>query len=241
MDINGDNAIVDCGWSSQEECKDNEYGHLYFYGAGSILRNGITTGSSEPFINVEPDWYWSGTIITPSGNPVPTAFHFGSGDWSSGNRGIPLPAWAVRDGDVSIEVPFDISPQGCRNPLNVKRRGLITAAVLGTNDLDITQIDVASLRLEGVPPVRSALEDVGTPFEPYTGKEDAFDCNDFGADGQMDLILKFNAQELISALGDVEDGEVRVLTLTGALAEEFGGRPIEGEDVVVILKKGRPE
>ena len=33
------------------------------------------------------------------------------------------------------------------------------------------------------------------------------------------------------------DGDCITMTLTGKLKEEFGGRSIVGEDVVVILKK----
>ena len=50
----------------------------------------------------------------------------------------------------------------------------------------------------------------------------------------MDLTLKFDTQEIVSALGDVSDGDCVVLHLTGNLLD---GIPIVGEDVVVILKK----
>ncbi|MDH3669561.1 MAG: hypothetical protein OES46_00145 [Gammaproteobacteria bacterium] len=132
-------------------------------------------------------------------------------------------------------VALDIKPQNCPNPLNTKSKGVTPVAVLGTADLDVTQIDIASLRLEGVAAIRSAIEDVATPFTPTNGLVDALDCNDFGPDGFDDLTLKFDSQELIQALGDVEDGEVRVLTLIGVLLD---GTPIEGHDVVVIKAKG---
>ncbi|MDP9475914.1 MAG: hypothetical protein M3R38_09545 [Actinomycetota bacterium] len=135
------------------------------------------------------------------------------------------------------EVPVDVKPTSCRNPLNAGERGVVPAAVLGTEDLDVTQIDPASVKLEGVSPARTGLEDVATPFEPYTGKKDAFDCTTARADGFQDLTLKFNAPELVGALGPITDGEVRVLKLTGKLKDEFGGTPIVGEDVVVTLKK----
>lgn len=133
------------------------------------------------------------------------------------------------------EVPVDVKPTSCRNPLNAGDSGVVPAAILGTEDLDVTQIDPASVKLEGISPARTGLEDVATPFEPYTGKQDAFDCTTAGADGFQDLTLKFNAQELVGALGPITDGEVRVLKLTGKLADEFGGTPIVGEDVVVTL------
>jgi hypothetical protein len=115
----------------------------------------------------------------------------------------------------------------------------LPVAIVGTEDFDVTQVDPASVQLAGVVPLRYALEDVATPFEPFTGKEDALDCTEEGPDGYLDLTLKFDTQEIVEAIGEVEDGEVIVLTLTGNLQEEFGGTPIKGEDVVVILKKGK--
>lgn len=147
-------------------------------------------------------------------------------------------SWALDNVEVVLHgqsVALDIKPQSCPNPLNTKKQGVTPVAILGANDLDVTQIDVDSIRLEGVVPVRSAIEDIGTPFEPFIGKEDASDCNDYGPDGFDDLNLKFGTRELVDALGDVEDGEQRILTLTGAL---WDGTPIQGEDVIVILQKG---
>jgi hypothetical protein len=110
---------------------------------------------------------------------------------------------------------------------------------LGSADFDVIQVDPASASLEGVSPLRWDLEDVATPFEPFNGKEDAHDCNEDGPDGYLDLTLKFSSQEIVAALGEVNDGDVLVLQLTGNLKEEHGGTLIAGEDVVVILKKGK--
>ena len=52
----------------------------------------------------------------------------------------------------------------------------------------------------------------------------------------MDLNLKLDTQQVVAALGDVKDGYELILTLTGKL---FNGRPIQGQDVVLILKKGK--
>ena len=40
--------------------------------------------------------------------------------------------------------------------------------------------------------------------------------------------------EVIAALGEVGDGDVLVLSLTGMLKEDCGGLPFGGEDVVII-------
>jgi hypothetical protein len=135
------------------------------------------------------------------------------------------------------DVPLDIKPQSCPNPLSTKEKGVLSIALLGTDTFDIPQIDPVSVRLEGVAPLRWSMEDVATPYEPYTGKEGAYDCNDYGSDGYMDLTLKFKAQEIVGALGEIQDGDVLVLHLLANLKEEYGGTLIAGEDVVVILAK----
>jgi len=136
-----------------------------------------------------------------------------------------------------IPVAFDIKPGSCPNPFNVGKKGVMPAAILGTEDFDVTQVDPVTVMLAGVAPLRWSLEDVATPFDPFLGKEDALDCNEWGADGYLDLALKYDAPELAAALGDVNDGDVLVLPLTGNLKEEFGGTPIVGEDVVLIIEK----
>ncbi len=139
----------------------------------------------------------------------------------------------------TIEVPVDVKPGGCPNPLNVKSRGVFPVAILGTATFDVTTIDRASIRLAGVAPLRSSLGDAATPFEPFVGKASCSDCTEAGPDGYKDLLLKFDTQQLVAALGQVNDGDCVVLELTGNLKEEAGGNPILGEDVVQILKKGK--
>lgn len=114
---------------------------------------------------------------------------------------------------------------------------MIPVAVLGTSDFDVSRVDPARVRLEGAAPLRWAFEDVATPFEPYLGKADSYACNEYGPDGYMDLTLMFNTLEVAAALGDVANGDVLVLTLTGHLKDDTR---IGGEDVIVILKKGKP-
>ncbi len=139
-----------------------------------------------------------------------------------------------------IEVPVDIKPTSCPNPLNPKSNGVIPVAILGTADFDVTQIDPASIRLEGVEPVRWGLADVATPYYPFRGKQECSDCNEMGPDGFTDLTLKFKTQELVAALG-TEDPGCLVLTITGKLKDEFGGFDIIGEDVMRLKVTIMPE
>jgi hypothetical protein len=145
-------------------------------------------------------------------------------------------------------VSVDIKPGSCPNPINVKSKGVLPAAIMGTDNFDVTTIDPASLRLrlkgtedEGVAPLRWALADVGAPFEPFIGKEDCYeDCVDCScADGFLDLVFHFDTQEVVAYLGEVDDEDCLVLEITGALKEDSGGTPIIGEDVVRMLVKGK--
>jgi hypothetical protein len=106
-------------------------------------------------------------------------------------------------------------------------------AILGTADFDVTQVDVTTVQLQGVFPLKNALEDVATPFMPLNDNTDDLNCTDRGPDGFTDLTLKFKTQNIVAALGDVEDGEMLILTLTGELLD---GTPIVGVDMFIILR-----
>ena len=133
---------------------------------------------------------------------------------------------------VPEPIPLDIKPRKCPNPLNVKSHSMLPVAIVGTFEFDVSEVDVASLRLEGVAPRRSGIEDVATPFESFDGLDDALDCTKEGPDGLDDLTLKFSTQDVVAALGAVSDGDELILELTGSLTD---GTSILGEDVVVIL------
>jgi len=163
------------------------------------------------------------------------------GSWPSDVWGDPelTTAWALltleRAAPPPAGPPIDIKPQSCPNPLNIKSKGVLPVAILGTEGFDVYDVDPDSVLLEGVPPLRYNFEDVSTPVGP---EADTCDCTTEGADGYMDMTLKFDNQSIVEALGPVEDGEMRVLTLTGMTYE---GVPIEGKDCVRIIKKGRME
>lgn len=136
-------------------------------------------------------------------------------------------------------VAIDIKPTSCPNPFNVDGKGVLPVAIVGTEEFDVSKVDPASVRLEGVAPLRWSLEDVCTPYLPLLGKEGRLACTEEGPDGYTDLTLKFDHLQIAGALGDVADGDEFTLTLKGSLLEEFGGGPILGEDIVVILKKDK--
>ncbi|UCE18232.1 MAG: T9SS type A sorting domain-containing protein [Gemmatimonadota bacterium] len=128
-------------------------------------------------------------------------------------------------------VHVDIKPTSCPNPFNNTDKGKLPVAILGNENFDVTIVDPATIKLEGVPPLRWSIEDVAAPYEG-----ELCSCSTQGPDGFDDLTLKYNTQEIVAVLGEIEDGEELVLTLTGAT---FKGRLIEGSDCVVIRLKGR--
>jgi hypothetical protein len=218
-------------------------------GSGSYDPNGeLYPDPTHPWHGELVAWEWDldndGEYDDATGETVP---------WSSCSLGVYVVGLRVTNSfgesdevDTVINVtwpprmPVDIKPQSCPNPLNVKDLGVLPVAIVGTNSLDVSQIDPATVMLEGSYPLRWSLEDVATPYEPFVGKEGAYDCTELGLDGYLDLVLMFSTQEVLTHLGDVYDGDVLVLYLSGNLKDEFGGSPFVGEDVVRIIRKGKP-
>jgi len=135
-----------------------------------------------------------------------------------------------------LELAVDIRPDSCPNPLNLSSRGVLPVAILGSEELDVNSIDVTSIRLEGIAPIRSGYEDVAAPV---AGGEEC-DCTVEGPDGYTDLMLKFQTRAVVAGLldeyTDLAKNDVVVLTLTGVLTDQT---PIEGEDCIVIKGKYR--
>ncbi len=153
-------------------------------------------------------------------------------------------------GQFVIELAIDINPRHCPNILKVKnkgkdddgsgssddgssggKKGNLKVAILGTQDFDVRTIDVATLCINGVTPVKSKIKDVTAPsaLEPC-------DCEKLPKDTYEDLELKFNRQDIIATLGTIQDGDIIALTLTGNL---LGGSTFAGKDCIVIKIKGK--
>ena len=182
-------------------------------------------------------------IVAQQYLPDPPDANYGA--WmNSDGRGEPviITEWAlltlekIAPPPPVVMVDFDVHPTSWPNPINTKSKGLTPTAILGTEDFDVTTIDPATLYLdlpEGmVYPVNWAYEDVTMPAG------NAWECNDteMGPDGYMDLTVKFNTQELIAALGEINDGDELIIVIKGNLMDD--GQAIEGDDCILIIKKG---
>ncbi len=117
---------------------------------------------------------------------------------------------------LACEVPVDIHPTSCPNPINVGSNGLVPAAMLGTGmswmdvrlikPMDDRGITMRAYDSNGelikdeagnviiVKAVRAKFEDVATPFGDELDCTNEYSCTTNGPDGLEDLALKFPTQ-----------------------------------------------
>ena len=115
----------------------------------------------------------------------------------------------------------DIKPGGDINPVNLKSKGVLPVAILGTEEFDVTEVVFDSL-LFGDPLL---LDNGGAAVSPWRGA-----LEDVSGDGLTDLTLKFRTADLVEheARGpDTIEG-----LLTGTLLD---GTPFEGLDSIRIV------
>jgi hypothetical protein len=182
------------------------------------------------FMNFTPSGINAWKVVGPGDDEINLAIEVG--------RMVRLECVEVTD----IEVPVDIKPNSCPNPLNLNSKGVLPAAILGTEDFDVNEIDTSQDVFfapgsdpfdGGVPAEKSAYEDVATPY-PNTYVETCDDCSEAGPDEYMDLTLKFDKQDVIERIGEAEDGECLLVSIGGYLND---GTQFVGYDYVRIINK----
>jgi hypothetical protein len=154
-------------------------------------------------------------------------------------------------------VYFDIKPRSCPNPMNIKPytkddaivrdlaldgpidsnqeadvdlnrpQAVMPVAILGSEIFDAKTIDPATVKLNGVEPLRWVYEDVAEPV----GEAGYCECTTAGPDGFTDLTLKFVYADLVASLLPAFDGDVIPLLVTGMTID---GVPVFGNDCVHI-------
>lgn len=209
---------------------------------GWAVENIVTTGLSSP-TGVALDVpagkiYWTDW----DGRKIQRANLDGSDVEDLVTTGLVSP-WGIALDLRSATIPaaLDIKPGSCPNPVNVRSRGVVPMAVVGTESFDVTAIDTDSLilgRADGVggavtPIAKRSLwigtiEDVATPFAG-----DPCDCHDLAGDGFEDLVIRFSTQRMATVLelGSESRGASVMLTVSGSLVD---GTEFEASDCIVI-------
>jgi serine-aspartate repeat-containing protein C/D/E len=114
-----------------------------------------------------------------------------------------------------LTLSIDIKPGSYPNCFNQNGRGVIPVAILGSANLDVTQINVESLLLQGL-----AVKMVGKRNKYLAHIEYV------NGDEYPDLVVQFQDTENLVAIGN------GTATLTGEL---LNGTPIEGSDSICIV------
>ncbi len=157
--------------------------------------------------------------------------------------------WVV--GQKALVATLDIEPGVCPNRLvansgkhgsdkhdDSMAGGVLHAALLGRRSFDVRDVDLSSLRLDGVAPVKEvAYHDVGTERT----RAGTCICPGKEPDGIMDLVLKFRERDVLAAPPTVVNSGERLLTLTGTMKD---GREFYAADCVlieVVGEKGKPD
>jgi hypothetical protein len=171
-------------------------------------------GYMELELSAQGSWftYLAGYAGFPTVTNVPADTNAGIAAYTLTT--VPLDGARLCLGQV---IKVDIRPGAGPNPLNVKSRGVLPVAIRCMTNLNVGAIDLSSLRLQCVPPLRVQC----------TGPRNA----------PKALMLKFDTQAIVQNLPSDNDREVVPLVLTGQLKD---GTPISGTDTVVVLNKGKP-
>jgi hypothetical protein len=217
--------------------------------AGLVFFKDLTQLTPPP-----PITFWQPLVLAAGEHRLELEYRLGY-EGVPGVPGIPGPggvAEAMYGFEVRVvpepptAVDIDIKPGSCPNSWNRESNGVLPVAILGTEDFDVTEIDLSSVTIsradgtggsvgpnEGPPGPHSVFEDVGTPFEG-----EVCDCHEAEGDGFLDLSLKLRTQDVADLLPvDDPNGALVPLIVEGTLLD---GTPFEGSDCVRLVPPGSP-
>ncbi len=127
---------------------------------------------------------------------------------------------------TALPVAIDIKPGAYPNSLNIDGHGVIPVAVLGSEDFDVTQIDIATLDFAGLEVKTNRFGKVQCSFEDVSGD---FTYPEGAPDGYLDLVCQFVDDP------DRWSPDNGTATLTGLLLPEYGGTAFSGSDEYRIV------
>jgi hypothetical protein len=152
--------------------------------------------------------------------------------------------------DIGLMV--DIKPGSCPNAFNLKQKGLMPAAIMGSPLLDVAELDMNSVKLcltddedNCISPVKVELLDAGIFCS------ECKDCNCISYDPVCvdevcvyddinDLALKFNSTDIVDLLGtEYTPGDfVEMIIKANYYESNISDQPeLQGQDCIIIVNK----
>ncbi len=126
-----------------------------------------------------------------------------------------------------VQAYVDIVPGTYPNIIQPTSNAPVAVALLGGVNFNVNRIRTASITLNGRKPYLMAIGDVGTSLQ----QTDQCHMTDLGADGFDDVIFKFRTDDILTALPSWQEGETRMLTVSGTLDD---GTPFAATDCVAL-------
>jgi len=206
-------------------------------GIESIYVNGISipfTTTSNLLDSNEVSFHYNLTLSLAQENTIEIIALNAGESGESGETSITLKVTQENCTPDEETVLIDIKPGSCKNPVNSKSRGVIPLTIFGSESFDVSTVNIDSVRLHGVSPVKSAIEDSGQLLSES-------DCEKVVLDGFDDMTLKFRTQDVINALTSSEVAVTRdaviLLTLEGNRAVLTESIDFTGQDSIYIVNK----
>ncbi len=173
----------------------------------SLFEDGVVYDLND-FLEPDSGWSLLGAYdINDSGQIV------GYGRYN----GVNYHAFLLTPEPEILSLLMDIRPGSDENPVNSKSNGALPVAIYGSDDIDVTQIDLETLMLEGM-----SLRERGK-----SGKLGTFE--DINGDSILDLVLHFDLSELDF------DASSDEYTLSGMMLD---GMALEGSDSIRAVPHG---
>ncbi len=200
------------------------------------------------FATVAPD---AGT--TPGDGSTPIDVTFDASGYAPGTYDCELIINSNASNEPRLAVPLqmvvahdaalDIKPGSCPNPFNrhlfdwledgvqPNKGGVLPVALAGKADFDVADVDMSTIRLEGVEPLTMGggpkIADVATPYD-----NDGCDCIEAVGDGILDINMKFQSLEIAGAIASGAHRTTATLRMTGYMND---GTLFIAEDCITFV------